>query len=138
MYYKSAILFTDMLLGSFMLQATALIYFKRFYLQWSVMEHDPKHIMYDFFLEISFICWSLQTFLLFIVFLLIWILLCRLTCIYTACKIEENHVSAEELGKGISQDHQMILNYEMLVLQVYYGSSIFVNFCFLVLLFFVL
>ncbi|KAJ4843186.1 Cyclin-H1-1 [Turnera subulata] len=48
------------------IQATALIYFKRFYLQWSVMEHDPKHIM--------------------------------LTCIYSACKIEENHVSAEELG----------------------------------------
>ncbi|KAG8648278.1 cyclin-H1-1 isoform X2 [Manihot esculenta] len=40
-----------------------------------------------------------------------------LTCIYAACKIEENHVSAEELGKGISQDHQMILNYEMIVLQ---------------------
>ncbi|CAL1407392.1 unnamed protein product [Linum trigynum] len=67
------------------IQATALTYFKRFYLQWSVMEHDPKHIM--------------------------------LTCIYSACKIEENHVSAEELGKGISQDHQMILNYEMIVLQ---------------------
>ncbi|KAJ9131434.1 hypothetical protein P3X46_035094 [Hevea brasiliensis] len=67
------------------IQATALIYFKRFYLQWSVMEHDPKHVM--------------------------------LTCIYAACKIEENHVSAEELGKGISQDHQMILNYEMIVLQ---------------------
>lgn len=29
------------------LQATALIYFKRFYLQWSVMEHHPKHIMYE-------------------------------------------------------------------------------------------
>lgn len=29
------------------LQATALIYFKRFYLQWSVMQHHPKHIMYD-------------------------------------------------------------------------------------------
>ncbi|KAJ4842648.1 hypothetical protein Tsubulata_028021 [Turnera subulata] len=27
------------------IQATALIVFKRFYLQWSVMEHDPKHIM---------------------------------------------------------------------------------------------
>lgn len=27
------------------LQATAIIYFKRFYLQWSVMEHHPKHIM---------------------------------------------------------------------------------------------
>ncbi|XP_061970886.1 cyclin-H1-1 isoform X1 [Populus nigra] len=67
------------------IQATALLYFKRFYLQWSVMEHDPKHVM--------------------------------LTCIYAACKIEENHVSAEELGKGISQDHQMILNYEMIVYQ---------------------
>ncbi|XVF57474.1 hypothetical protein PTKIN_Ptkin06aG0208200 [Pterospermum kingtungense] len=67
------------------IQATALIYFKRFYLQWSVMEHHPKNIM--------------------------------LTCVYAACKIEENHVSAEELGKGISQDHQMILNYEMIVYQ---------------------
>lgn len=67
------------------IQATALIYFKRFYLQWSVMEHHPKHIM--------------------------------LTCIYAACKAEENHVSAEELGKGIEQDHQVILNNEMLVLQ---------------------
>ncbi|CAA0837006.1 Cyclin-H1-1 [Striga hermonthica] len=67
------------------IQATALIYFKRFYLQWSVMEHHPKNIM--------------------------------LTCIYAACKAEENHVSAEELGKGIEQDHQMILINEMLVLQ---------------------
>lgn len=51
------------------IQATALIYFKRFYLQWSVMQHHPKNIM--------------------------------LTCIYAACKIEENHVSAEELESGI-------------------------------------
>ena len=43
----------------------------------------------------------------------------RLTCIYAACKIEENHVSAEELGKGISQDHQMILNNEMIVYQAW-------------------
>lgn len=41
----------------------------------------------------------------------------RLTCIYAACKAEENHVSAEELGKAIEQDHQMILNNEMIVLQ---------------------
>lgn len=67
------------------IQATALIYFKRFYLHWSVMQHNPKNVM--------------------------------LTCIYAACKIEENHVSAEELGKGISQDHQIILNYEMIVYQ---------------------
>ncbi|GKV02634.1 hypothetical protein SLEP1_g15041 [Rubroshorea leprosula] len=67
------------------IQVTALIYFKRFYLQWSVMEHHPKNIM--------------------------------LTCVYAACKIEENHVSAEELGKGIPQDHQIILNYEMTVYQ---------------------
>ncbi|XP_008811991.1 cyclin-H1-1 isoform X2 [Phoenix dactylifera] len=68
-----------------LMQATAIIYFKRFYLQWSVMEHHPKHIM--------------------------------LTCIYASCKVEENHVSAEELGKGIQQDHQMILNNEMIVYQ---------------------
>ncbi|WJX63344.1 Cyclin-H1-1 [Trifolium repens] len=67
------------------IKATALVFFKRFYLQWSVMEHQPKNIM--------------------------------LTCIYAACKIEENHVSAEELGKVISQDHQMILNNEMIVYQ---------------------
>nr|XP_009760268.1 PREDICTED: cyclin-H1-1-like isoform X3 [Nicotiana sylvestris] len=40
-----------------------------------------------------------------------------LTCIYAACKAEENHVSAEELGKGIGQDHHVILNNEMLVFQ---------------------
>ncbi|CAL9167531.1 unnamed protein product [Musa hybrid cultivar] len=67
------------------IQATAIMYFKRFYLQWSVMEHHPKHIM--------------------------------LTCIYASCKVEENHVSAEELGKGIQQDHQIILNNEMVVYQ---------------------
>nr|XP_010918004.1 cyclin-H1-1 isoform X2 [Elaeis guineensis] len=67
------------------IQATAIMYFKRFYLQWSVMEHHPKHIM--------------------------------LTCVYASCKVEENHVSAEELGKGIQQDHQMILNNEMIVYQ---------------------
>ncbi|XP_010546709.1 PREDICTED: cyclin-H1-1 isoform X2 [Tarenaya hassleriana] len=67
------------------IQATALQYFKRFYLQWSVMQHHPKEIM--------------------------------LTCVYAACKIEENHVSAEEIGKGIQQDHQIILKYEMAVLQ---------------------
>jgi len=44
--------------------------------------------------------------------------LCRLTSIYSSCKVEENHVSAEELGKGIQQDHQIILNNEMIVLQV--------------------
>ncbi|KAL6132704.1 hypothetical protein ACLB2K_064943 [Fragaria x ananassa] len=66
-------------------QATALIYFKRFYLRWSVMQHEPKNII--------------------------------LTCIYAACKIEENHVSAEELGKGISQDHQLILNNELISLE---------------------
>ncbi|QCE15190.1 cyclin H [Vigna unguiculata] len=67
-------------------KATALIFFKRFYLKWSVMEHQPKHIM--------------------------------LACIYAACKIEENYVSAEELSKAeVSRDHQMILNYEMISLE---------------------
>ncbi|KAK9699403.1 hypothetical protein RND81_08G171400, partial [Saponaria officinalis] len=66
-------------------EGTALIYYKRFYLYWSVMEHDPKYVM--------------------------------LTCVYLACKIEENHVSSEDLGKIIQLDHQLILDNEMLVLQ---------------------
>lgn len=41
-----------------------------------------------------------------------------LTCIYLACKVEESHVSAEELGKGIQQDPQVVLKNEMIVLQV--------------------
>lgn len=36
----------DSNLQFYVVQATALIYFKRFYLQWSVMEHHPKNIMY--------------------------------------------------------------------------------------------
>ncbi|KAH1203234.1 Cyclin-H1-1 [Glycine max] len=52
------------------IQATALIYFKRFYLQWSVMEHQPKHIIFS-------VC-QIELFH-------------RLTCVYAACKIEENH-----------------------------------------------
>lgn len=40
-----------------------------------------------------------------------------LTCIYLACKVEESHVSAEELGKGIQQDPQVVLKNEMIVLQ---------------------
>ncbi|KAH9571625.1 hypothetical protein CY35_02G103900 [Sphagnum magellanicum] len=67
------------------IQATAILYFKRFYQKWSVMEHDPKHIM--------------------------------LTCIYLSCKVEEFHVSAEELGKGIQQDPQVVLKNELTVLQ---------------------
>ncbi|XP_073226966.1 cyclin-H1-1-like isoform X1 [Cicer arietinum] len=67
------------------IQATALIFFKRFYLRWSVMEHQPNNLM--------------------------------LTCIYAACKIEENLVSAEELGKRVSQDHEIVLCNEMIVYQ---------------------
>lgn len=40
----------------------------------------------------------------------------RLTCIYIACKAEEFHVSADELGKGIKQDPQVVLKNEMAVL----------------------
>ncbi|KAK9929692.1 hypothetical protein M0R45_026780 [Rubus argutus] len=67
------------------IQATALIYFKRFYLRWSVMQHEPKNIL--------------------------------LTCIYLACMVEENYVSAEELGKGISQDPELMLTNDLLVCQ---------------------
>ncbi|CAN6862598.1 unnamed protein product [Brassica oleracea var. botrytis] len=32
-------------------------------------------------------------------------------------KIEENHVSAEEIGNGITQDHHIILKYEVASLE---------------------
>jgi hypothetical protein len=78
-------------------QATAILYFKRFYQKWSVMEHDPKHIM--------------------------------LTCIYLSCKVEEFHVSAEELGKGIQQDPQVVLKNELTVLQASVSLCAIVSFC---------
>jgi cyclin H len=40
-----------------------------------------------------------------------------LTCIYLSCKVEEFHVSADELGKGIQQDPQVVLKNELTVLQ---------------------
>ncbi|KAL5184791.1 Cyclin-H1-1 [Glycine soja] len=73
------------------IQATALIYFKRFYLQWSVTEHQPKHIM--------------------------------LTCVYAACKIEENHVSAEELETLVLQS----LEYDLIVYAPYRSVEGFIN-----------
>ncbi|CAH2044534.1 unnamed protein product, partial [Thlaspi arvense] len=76
------------------IQATALQYFKRFYLQWSVMQHHPKEIM--------------------------------LTCVYAACKIEENHVSAEEIGKGIKQDHHS-LEFDLIVYAPYRAIEGFVR-----------
>ncbi|RZC89810.1 hypothetical protein C5167_035805 [Papaver somniferum] len=42
----------------------------------------------------------------------------RLNCVYTSCKVEENHVSAEELGKGIQQDHQS-LGFDLIVYAPY-------------------
>ncbi|KAM0933245.1 putative cyclin [Dioscorea sansibarensis] len=67
------------------IQATAIIYFKRFYLQWSVMEHHPKHIMHVIFL------------------LLIMMLLWPVLVAYL-----KKIMSAEELGKGILQDHKSL------------------------------
>ncbi|WZZ74664.1 hypothetical protein YC2023_086034 [Brassica napus] len=63
--------------------ATALQYFKRFYLQW-------------------------------------------LTCVYAACKIEENHVSAEEIGKGIKQDHHS-LEFDLIVYAPYRAIEGFIG-----------
>lgn len=51
----------------------------------------------------------------------------RLTCVYTSCKVEENHVSAEELGKGINQDPQIILKNEMVLLKVHYSHICFLS-----------
>ncbi|CAI5534627.1 unnamed protein product [Closterium sp. Naga37s-1] len=40
-----------------------------------------------------------------------------LTAIYIACKVDEVHVSAEEFGRGIGQDPQVVLGCEVHVLQ---------------------
>ncbi|CAI5480964.1 unnamed protein product [Closterium sp. Yama58-4] len=40
-----------------------------------------------------------------------------LTAIYIACKVDEVYVSAEEFGRGIGQDPQVVLGCEVLVLQ---------------------
>lgn len=39
-----------------------------------------------------------------------------LTSIYVACKVEENYVSAEELGKGMHEDASRVLNAELTLL----------------------
>jgi hypothetical protein len=53
----------------------------------------------------------------------------RLTCIYLSCKVEEFHVSAEELGKGIQQDPQVVLKNELTVLQASVSLCAIVSFC---------
>ena len=39
-----------------------------------------------------------------------------LTSIYIACKVEENYVSAEEIGKGMQEDHNKVLAAELSIL----------------------
>eukprot|EP00959_Pyramimonas_sp_CCMP1952_P287474 6012441-Pyramimonas_sp.AAC.1 len=63
---------------------TAIVYFKRFWIKNSVLEHHPKGIM--------------------------------LTCIYLACKCEENYISMEQFARGASQNLKEILNKELTVL----------------------
>jgi hypothetical protein len=40
-----------------------------------------------------------------------------LTCIYLSCKIEEFHVFAKELGKGIQQNPQVVFKNELITFQ---------------------
>ncbi|XP_075094614.1 cyclin-H1-1-like isoform X1 [Nicotiana tabacum] len=49
-----------------------------------------------------------------------------LTCIYAACKAEENHVSAEELGKGIGQVHHS-LGFDLIVYAPYHALDGFIS-----------
>eukprot|EP00958_Prasinococcus_capsulatus_P011714 scaffold1167_cov418-Prasinococcus_capsulatus_cf.AAC.27 len=70
------------------IQATAVTYLKRFYIENSVMDDVPKQIM--------------------------------LSCIYLACKIEENYLSAEEFARGLNQkdvDYNSVLKNELRVLE---------------------
>ncbi len=135
-------------------QATAILYFKRFYQKWSVMEHDPKQIMWALqcpwgALGCKFIAAKSMSY----VFGMWWSCtyayssisrvpiaketgwsmvfwwVGRLTCIYLSCKVEEFHVSADELGKGIQQDPQVVLKNELTVLQVNDSISAITHFC---------
>jgi hypothetical protein len=54
----------------------------------------------------------------------------RFTCIdYLSCKVEEFHISIEELGKVIQQDSQVVLKNEMIVFQVSVFVYNIVSFC---------
>jgi len=53
----------------------------------------------------------------------------RLTCIYLSCKIEEFHVFAKELGKGIQQDPQVVLKNELIIFQISVSINAIVYFC---------
>lgn len=66
-------------------QATAVTFFKRFYLHQSMTQYLPEHIV--------------------------------LTCVYLACKCEEHHIEADELGKQVNRESSIILQNELAVLE---------------------
>lgn len=85
---------------------TAFHYFKRFYLNNSVMNHHPKEIMYK---------------AIFCVFFITNMCFCRVTCIYLACKVEEFNVSIQQFVANLKGDRDkatdIILNNELLLME---------------------
>ncbi|QDZ18100.1 cyclin H [Chloropicon primus] len=69
--------------------AISLVYFKRFYLKFTVLDHEPWRIM--------------------------------VTCVYLACKCENQYIAAEEIAKGVQRDarlvEKIVLGTEMNLLQ---------------------
>ena len=43
-------------------------------------------------------------------------ILIRLVCVYVSCKSQENHVDAEEIGRKTVVDSNIVLQYEMILL----------------------
>lgn len=87
---------------------TAFHYFKRFYINNSVMNYHPKEIMFVIF------CFHFIT-------LFLRYLNSRVTCVYLACKVEEFNVSITQFVANIKGDREkasdIILNNELLLME---------------------
>lgn len=86
---------------------TAFHYFKRFYINNSVMNYHPKEIMF------VPVCYAvIERFI---------VVICRVTCVYLACKVEEFNVSIIQFVANIKGDREkasdIILNNELLLME---------------------
>ncbi|CAN6581939.1 unnamed protein product [Malus baccata var. baccata] len=71
-------------------QATALIYFKRFYLQWSVMQHHPKTIMHGFAAHFFVVFILILIFLFSLLNIIIYMAKYRVECCNHLCFLTSN------------------------------------------------
>lgn len=86
---------------------TAHHYFKRFYINNSVMNYHPKEIMFVFQARLRLPIFQVPCF--------------RVTCVYLACKVEEFNVSITQFVANIKGDREkasdIILNNELLLME---------------------